>query len=485
MSTRLPSPGLTQSAPRTLGKDAGDDGYPAAPLGCPTHPAPPLTVTRQPHPPGQSRHVADICMQYGLDPRPASLAILRDFRFPLPRRSIILISGPSGSGKTSILQAIRDRVDSTHTVDDQVLHPEKPVIDNFEDAELDVIQGLLTACALGEPRLWLRRTAELSEGERFRARLATAIHRLARIGSHRGTLLCDEFGSTLHRRAARSVAYGLRKLTTRLGLTVVLACRDDDLVADLQPDRHLRLGPAQPYLKHLTPRRKAFSLRRGVRIEPGTKADYAPFKAMHYRDGDELGFVDQVFVLRERPGREVLGVVVYAYPPLELSLRNRVFEGRYCRNYRRLNREVRILRRLVVHPDVRGCGLGHYLVRQTLSRLGVPYVECLSSLGHSNPVFEKAGMRRIGECALSRRQIKTRRALQAIGVDPFADDFPKQVRRRSAVRDLVTATVTAWYQATSSAAAARAGRQSPEFLARTFRSLIGSRPVYYLWQQDV
>ena len=45
--------------------------------------------------------------------------------------------------------------------------------------------------------------------------------------------------------------------------------------------------------------------------------------AVHYREADELGFVDKVFVLRERGSGERLGIVVYAHPPLELALRNR------------------------------------------------------------------------------------------------------------------------------------------------------------------
>jgi hypothetical protein len=44
--------------------------------------------------------------------------------------------------------------------------------------------------------------------------------------------------------------------------------------------------------------------------------------------------------------------------------------------------------------------------------------------------------------------------------------------------------VTAWYRATTAEGAARVARQAPPLLARLFRGLIGSRPVYYLWKRD-
>jgi hypothetical protein len=40
-----------------------------------------------------------------------------------------------------------------------------------------------------------------------------------------------------------------------------------------------------------------------------------------------------------------------------------------------------------------------------------------------------------------------------------------------------------WYQATTGNGEQRVARQSPEFLAQTFRGLIGVRPVYFLWRK--
>ena len=68
-------------------------------------------------------------------------------------------------------------------------------------------------------------------------------------------------------------------------------------------------------------------------------------------------------------------------------------------------------------------------------------------------------------------------------VDPTSRAFVMQVCRRRRVREIVSRIVHDWYAATTAEGAHRVERQSPQFLAQTFRSLIGSQPVYYLWQK--
>jgi GNAT superfamily N-acetyltransferase len=235
-----------------------------------------------------------------------------------------------------------------------------------------------------------------------------------------------------------------------------------------------------------TRRPAPLSLRRRMRVERGSRRDYHTFAAMHYRSTDELGFVSKVFVLREgaaNTSAEPLGIVVYSHPPIELSLRNQATNKRFSRRPKALNKHVRILRRLVIHPDVRGCGLGHYLVRKTLLQVGTRYVECLAALGEINPVFEKAGMRRIGTCPEPPKRREAIRRLDALGIDPTSRSFPMLVNRRTDVRAIVAAVVHDWYTATTGGGERRVERQSPFLLAETFRGLIGSRPVYYLWEK--
>jgi hypothetical protein len=204
---------------------------------------------------------------------------------------------------------------------------------------------------------------------------------------------------------------------------------------------------------------------------------------MHYRHRDELGFVDRVFVLRDGVAGEPLGIIVYAYGPLDLALRNQATAGRFRGNPKALNRELRIIRRLVIHPDIRGCGIGHLLVRQTLPRVGVPCVECLATMGSVNPVFEKAGMQRIGICPPPPGRERLVGWLRRHGADPLDARFEDRVASRPEVCSVVSGVVRRWYESTTGCGRDRVATQSPQIVAQTFRQLIWSQPVYYLWRQ--
>lgn len=428
--------------------------------------------------------VADVSFRFGLGPERAPAHTLDPINFQLAPGRILFFTGPSGSGKSTALRSIAAQCPSALHMD-RVRFPEgRSVIDGVcPGRPLPEALALLGACGLSESPLWIRLPDDLSEGQRFRARLARAIGMHAR-GNASGALLCDEFCSGLHRRLARAMAFNLRKQASRRGWCLVLASSDDDFASDLQPDVTFRLsGPGSVATTAAVPRRRPFSMARRTLIEPGRKSDYDAFAAMHYRATDELGFVDRVFVMRDGPAGDVLGVVVYAHGPLELALRNRATAGRFRRNPDLLNREVRILRRLVIHPDVRGCGLGHWLVRRTMPRVGTRFVECLASMGAFNPVFEKSGMTRMGTCEPAESSARAVEQLNALGADPFAADFAGHVARRPRVRRIVAHAVYCWYQATTGGGERRVVRQSAAFLAQAFRGIVGSRPVYYLWER--
>ncbi len=435
-----------------------------------------------------SPRMGDVAFRFGTPLDAAPRTIIEPIRLDLGLGRIVLFVGPSGSGKSTALNVVAQSRTVGHrtlNVDHVRLPVDRSVVDAVCPCEpLPQALELLSACGLGETPLWLRSPADLSEGERFRARLARAIG-LRLQDQSADPLLCDEFCSGLHRRVARAIAFNLRKLVTRHGLSMVVACSSDDIANDLQPDVVVRLcGEGKHEVSEHTPRKRPISLRRRLQIQLGRKSDYLAFAPTHYRATDELGFVDKIFVLRESPGGEPLGIVVYSYGPLELALRNRATANRFLRNPGRLNREMRIVRRLVIHPDLRGCGLGHWLLARTLPRVGTPYVECLASMGDVNPVFEKAGMTRIGTCAVPAAGQQALDKLRAMDVDPFTREFVAHVSRRPRVRRLVAQLVHQWYQATTAEGRKRVARQSPQFLAQAFRGLVGARPVYYLWQKS-
>ncbi|MEA3368340.1 MAG: hypothetical protein U9R68_09540, partial [Planctomycetota bacterium] len=157
-----------------------------------------------------------------------------------------------------------------------------------------------------------------------------------------------------------------------------------------------------------------------LHVEPGTMADWHAMAPLHYRS-HHAGAVTDVFRMVYAPGRGNLtracptqrtggqaasgtratrvGVIVYARPALSLAARNRATGGRYrtaglgrTSPARLLNREVRLVSRVVIAPNWRGLGLAARLVAETLPKVGTPYVEALAAMGHVHPFFERAGM---------------------------------------------------------------------------------------------
>jgi hypothetical protein len=164
---------------------------------------------------------------------------------------VVFVTGPSGSGKSVLLarleEAIRGawpaaRVVSLAQTD---LPADRAVID-LMSPPLEQALRLLSTAGLADAFLLLRRPQELSDGQRYRLRLARTIEALLERGTRnaeRGTddlplpvLVADEFCSTLDRLCARAIAYRVRRMADVHGVTVLAASAHDDLVEDLAPD---------------------------------------------------------------------------------------------------------------------------------------------------------------------------------------------------------------------------------------------------------
>jgi len=153
---------------------------------------------------------------------------------------IVLFTGPSGSGKSSLLRAVSERLkdDSHHTLIDimALALPERPLVDALPLPVKESLD-LLSACGLGEAQLLLRLPSELSEGQRYRFRLALGLAQLKQHPAESADwLIADEFTATLDRTLARVLAYNLGKVARRLGVGCLLATTHEDVERDLSPD---------------------------------------------------------------------------------------------------------------------------------------------------------------------------------------------------------------------------------------------------------
>ena len=149
-----------------------------------------------------------------------------------------LFSGASGSGKSSLMRGVVDalrneRIEGDRApliVDISALElGERTLIDSFA-APVAEAMHLLSSCGLGEAHLMLRTPGELSDGQRYRFRLALGL------AQRPDWIVADEFTATLDRTLAQVVAFNVRRLADRTGVGFLLATTHEDVAADLSPD---------------------------------------------------------------------------------------------------------------------------------------------------------------------------------------------------------------------------------------------------------
>lgn len=153
---------------------------------------------------------------------------------------LLLITGPSGSGKSSLLRSLlrsTKRVGLTTLDLRRIALSERPVVELFADVTLDRTLKRLARVGLAEVWTWLRPPSQLSDGQRWRLRLALAIERVEQ-SQVPLTLVCDEFGAVLDRITACIVSNVLRRAidTHVTHLAAIVATSHDDLAAALAPD---------------------------------------------------------------------------------------------------------------------------------------------------------------------------------------------------------------------------------------------------------
>lgn len=129
---------------------------------------------------------------------------------------------------------------------------------------------------------------------------------------------------------------------------------------------------------------------------------------------------------------------MYAAPALNLGVRNKIFGDRYkigggvgTNDMRamRLNREMELIIRVVVHPTFRGTGLGARLIKETLTLRPYRYIEMSAAMGSVNPFAEKAGMTAV-EVPPPENTERVLSALRSIGMQTQDMANPAEILRR-------------------------------------------------------
>jgi hypothetical protein len=144
---------------------------------------------------------------------------------------IVYITGPSGCGKSVLLRELKKSVPAEERVDlDEIELPAgKTLIDCVGG---DFLAGLrfLSIAGLNDVFCVLNQPANLSEGQKYRFRLARAL------AAGKRFIFADEFCSNLDRISAAVISFNIHKFANKAGAVFILASAHDDVLGDLEPD---------------------------------------------------------------------------------------------------------------------------------------------------------------------------------------------------------------------------------------------------------
>jgi len=370
-----------------------------------------------------SERTIAVCEAFGLGVDEAKhFEVFNNFSLDFRRGNVIYVTGDSGGGKTLLLRAFKDFFsDEAIALSDLEVDPEETLVEGVGKDVKEAIE-VLSLCGLNDAFLFLRKFRELSDGQKYRYKLAKLID-----NREKTVWVIDEFCATLDRVMARIIAYLVQKTARKLGKTLIVATTHNDLLEDFQPDILVEKGFEKDVkVTNLEFKPKSCSIFNDVCIKKGSIEDYRKLSCFHYRTKDDNESVGPAtkgyFKLLYRD--DLIGVIVYSGSYLNLKPRNMVFGDRYVytlgdyNKARLINEEIARISRVVIHPKFRGIGLGAYLVRETLPKVKARVVEVLAVMARFNPFFERAGMVKVEyERGGSSEERKIREFLKAKGFD--------------------------------------------------------------------
>ena len=145
---------------------------------------------------------------------------------------ITVIFGESGSGKSSVLRSVYGKLGGYFLSEIDV--PEDYLI-NIVGEDVQEAIGILSSVGLGQGHLFLSKYNELSDGQKFRLKLALML------SNREKTVYVDEFGSSLDVTTAKNLAITLAKYIRRNKLQAFICCNNIEVAEALSPDQIIKM----------------------------------------------------------------------------------------------------------------------------------------------------------------------------------------------------------------------------------------------------
>lgn len=179
--------------------------------------------------------VLEIAEAFGLGLDGKEFVVFDNQKFEIEQGDVVYITGQSGSGKSVVLRELSKLmlVEGLKVADiDKVEMLDKPLIDQIGKNLQDGL-NYLSIAGLNDAYLFIRKPMELSDGQRYRFRLAKIIESGAKVW------VADEFLAVLDRTTAKVIAFNMQKVARKVGATLMVATTHHDMVKDLAPSLYI------------------------------------------------------------------------------------------------------------------------------------------------------------------------------------------------------------------------------------------------------
>ena len=175
--------------------------------------------------------VLEIAEAFGLGLSNKEFVVYDNLEIEVNKGDVVYITGQSGSGKSLLLRDLSAQMSQSGlTVADieKQTPADKPVIECVGKTTTDAAD-LLAKAGISDAYIFLRMPSELSDGQRYRLKLAMLMGQAADVW------VADEFGAVLDRVTAKCVAFNMQKVARATGKTLIVATTHTDLGEELGP----------------------------------------------------------------------------------------------------------------------------------------------------------------------------------------------------------------------------------------------------------
>jgi ABC-type ATPase with predicted acetyltransferase domain len=179
--------------------------------------------------------VLEIAEAFGLGLDDKEFVVFDQQPLEIEQGDVVYVTGQSGSGKSTVLRELVGQMSAAgiQVADiDKVELLDKPLIDQIGKDTAEAL-NLLSIAGLNDAYLFIRKPKELSDGQRYRFKLAKIIESGAKVW------VADEFLAVLDRTTAKVIAFNLQKVARKVGATLMVATTHTDMVDDLAPNLYI------------------------------------------------------------------------------------------------------------------------------------------------------------------------------------------------------------------------------------------------------